>query len=176
MWQQKLCLATFRRHELEQENQIEIFQNAGFDGFFIEWSPDGVVERCRKKADETGMLFQSVHAPFGKSRAMWEGGDGADEGVAQLTACLRDCADNGVDLAILHTYIGFDTKPEPTQIGLENYGKIVELQKNSGCALRLKTPRARNAWRRCSGILPIAAMSAFVGIRGTKCATTIQRI
>ena len=125
MWQKKLCLATFRRHEIEQEQQIEVFKAAGFDGFFVEWAADGVVERCRKKADETGMLFQSVHAPFGHARDLWEGGEAAEQGVAELTACLNDCAANGVELAILHAYIGFDKKPVVTQTGLENYGKIV---------------------------------------------------
>ena len=132
MWQKQLCLATFRGHEISEERQIEIFRAAGFDGFFIAWSPDGVVARCRKKAEETGMLFQSVHAPFGFARALWEGGEDARQGVAELIACLDDCAANGVPLAILHTYIGFDRQPEITQTGLENYGRVVARAKELG--------------------------------------------
>lgn len=132
MWQKQLCLAAFRRHALRQEDQIEIFRAAGFEGFFIEWEADGAVTRCRKKAEETGMLFQSVHAPFGHARDLWEGGEAAEQGLKELTACLQDCADNGVALAILHTYIGFDKTPEITQTGLDNYGKLVSLAQRLG--------------------------------------------
>ncbi len=132
MWQKKLCLATFRGHEIAEEKQIEIFRAAGFEGFFVLWSPDGIVKRCRRKAEETGMLFQSVHAPFGHARALWEGGEAAEQGVAELIACLNDCAANGVDLAVLHTYIGFDQKPVITQTGLDHYGKVVERARELG--------------------------------------------
>jgi sugar phosphate isomerase/epimerase len=56
----------------------------------------------------------------------------AEQGLKELTACLQDCADNGVALAILHTYIGFDKTPEITQTGLDNYGKLVSLAQKLG--------------------------------------------
>ena len=69
MYKHKLCLGVLCSLERTPEEQIRLFKEVGFDGFFIGWSGD--LTRYRALADELGMIFQSVHAPFHKSDKMW---------------------------------------------------------------------------------------------------------
>lgn len=66
MWKNKLCLGTSDQFDLSTEEQICLFHKIGFDGFFTTYTTRAAVAEQRKIADETGMLFQSVHAPFGR--------------------------------------------------------------------------------------------------------------
>ncbi len=125
MWQTKLCLATCGAFELDKQEQIQLFRRHGFDGFFTDYSSDEDISLCRRYADEEGMLFQSVHAPFKKAALFWEGNDEEAQGaIQQLKDCLRACADNRVPLMVAHAYIGF-VNHEPTQQGIDRFGEVV---------------------------------------------------
>lgn len=121
MWKNLLCLGTNSQFELSVPDQIRLFKKTGFDGFFTNYTNRADAAEHRKVADETGMIFQSIHAPFDRMREMWENGDGA---VSQLIDCLRACAENQVPIMVAHTFIGFEDHT-PNMIGIDNFGKVV---------------------------------------------------
>lgn len=124
MWKNRLCIGTSGSFGLPLNEQIELFCKIGFDGFFTDWLSGGGIKECRKLADSLGMIYQSVHAPFHYAEKMWHKSDEADAAVDDLIACLRDCAEGGVPIAVMHAYIGFGPA-SPTPEGLENYGRVV---------------------------------------------------
>ncbi len=127
MWKQKLCLSADLSCELSTEEQIKLFHKTGFEAFFTEWKPGEPVERYAALAKELGMVYHSIHAPFGKSDDMWHGDDKlAQIAIDELIECVGICAQIGVEIMVCHAFIGFDDDRKPTQIGLERYSKVVK--------------------------------------------------
>lgn len=122
MWKQKMCLAVSQGFKLSIPEQIRMFKQVGFDGFFTEYTNHEDAAEQRKVADETGMIFQSIHAPYVKMNQMWT--ENAEEAVAELIDCVHVCAENNVPIMVTHTFIGFNDH-EPNEMGLENFGKVV---------------------------------------------------
>jgi len=126
MWKYKLCLRANLTCELSVEEQIKLFHKTGFEGFFTAYKRGDPIGKYAALAKELGMIYQSIHAPFGKSDDMWHGDDKlAQAAVDELIECLHACADNDVPIMIAHTYIGFYDRRVPTEQGLVNYGKVV---------------------------------------------------
>lgn len=124
MWKTKLGLNCPAADAPQACEMLTLYREIGFEAFFTGWNRDFDIAAVRAHADSLGLIYQSVHAPFLKAAAMWEGGEAAEAGVQELTDCLYATARAEVPLMICHAMIGFD-KHTPTQIGIENYGKIV---------------------------------------------------
>lgn len=137
MWKTKLCLGVNGRFPISTEEQIKMFHKAGFEGFFT--GPDTAenLAKYRKLADELGMIWQSIHAPFGTVDKMWEEGSEAEETLETLKACVRSCRDNNVPIMVCHVIIGFD-KHTPTEIGLRNFEKLVKEAEECGVKIALE--------------------------------------
>jgi NAD-dependent DNA ligase len=56
----------------------------------------------------------------------------AQEGIEQLKHCLDLCAEYQVPVMVCHVFVGFDVDYIPTQIGLDNFGKVIEHAKKVG--------------------------------------------
>ncbi len=123
MFKTKLCLSTNSQFKLSTEEQIKLFKRSKFDGFFTMW--DEHVAEYKALADELGMLYQSIHAPFENAAKMWRTGEEAEKAVEELLVCVRDCGKIGVPILVVHPYIGFDNK-QPTTEGIENFRRVVE--------------------------------------------------
>lgn len=131
MYNMLLCLGTGTRFEIGIKEQIKLFKDTGFEGFFVNWENGMDVKAIKEYADELGMIFQSIHAPFGGAAAMWVEGTEGENAVNTLLLCLDDCAKNGVPIMVCHTIIGFD-KHSPNEVGINNYRKIVDRAKELG--------------------------------------------
>lgn len=124
MYKTKLCLGTSGQFGISVEEQIRLFKRTGFEGFFTGWDND--LKKYRKVADEVGLIYQSVHAPFGNAAKMWNNDEKAEQAVEELVRCVRDCAEVNVPVLIVHPFIGFEKNNVPTQEGIENFGIVVE--------------------------------------------------
>lgn len=134
----KLVLATSKSYGVPTERQIELFHNAGFDGFFTDFKCDTETPIYRKKANELGMIYQSIHAPFTKMKGIWHGTDEeAKECVDELISCVETCADNDVPLTVIHAFIGFRNH-EPNDRGVEYFSKVVKRAGELGIKLALE--------------------------------------
>ncbi len=118
-----LCLNLSGDLSLSRTEQIRLFREAGFDGFFAGYGDD--LCELRETAEKCSAFFQSVHAPFHKLDRIWSG-DGAEETVSELLACVDATADAGVDLMICHAYIGFEVKHPITREGIGLFRRVVD--------------------------------------------------
>ncbi|MBQ3900789.1 MAG: sugar phosphate isomerase/epimerase [Clostridia bacterium] len=118
-----LCINTCADYGVDVPEQISLFREAGFSGFFTGW--DGKCAEYRELAERHGMLYQSVHAPFLSIGRIW-GGDGAEEELLEQLRCINGAADAGVDLVICHVYIGFEREPVITREGLDRFRRIAD--------------------------------------------------
>ena len=124
MWKnKKLCLGTGEQFCMPVDEQIRLFRRHGFDSFFIYREDVESVRDVRRTADELGMELAFVHAPYMRLREMWtpESKSAEDE----LVACIRDCSDAGVGLAVFHTIIGREMH-SPNGYGIESFGRVVD--------------------------------------------------
>lgn len=124
MYKTKLCLGTNSQFGISTEEQIRLFKKSGFDAFFTSAEED--LKNCRRLADELGMIYQSIHAPFGNAAKMWQDDEEAKNAVDELLKSVNDCADVKVPILIVHPFIGFENIGKPTEYGIENYRLVVE--------------------------------------------------
>ncbi|HHW24503.1 MAG TPA: sugar phosphate isomerase/epimerase family protein [Bacillota bacterium] len=143
MWNHRLCIGISDSFGLGVPEQLELFYEIGFDGFFTGWWRGCPIKEWRQLADSLGLLYQSVHAPFGYAAKMWEKTDEADAAVEDLLACLHDCAENRVPIMVMHAYIGFDPA-EPTEAGLEVYGKVIAEAERLGVKIAFENTEGEN--------------------------------
>lgn len=136
MWKVKLCLGT-GNYGISADEQIPLFAKTGFEGFFTGWKYGADLGRYRRLADEYGMLYQSVHAPFTNCAKLWKGGEEGDLAVKELVDCLRAVSDAEVPVMVSHAFIGFKDHT-PTDIGIENFGKVFSEAEKLGVKIALE--------------------------------------
>ena len=128
MRNRKLCLAllgTYGGARLNSDEEIRLIGKTGFEGFFTGWAGREYLLNCRRTAEETGMLYQSVHAPFGNARKFWHGTEEeADAALEEQIRCLEDCAAAEVPIMVAHVFIGFEDHA-PNDRGLGYFEKIM---------------------------------------------------
>lgn len=112
--------------------QIRLFADTGFEAVSGGWDHGVPVDEHKKAADECGVEFQSIHAPFHKDSdvsKMWLPGEEGKTAAKVLCECLEVCSDNGIGIMVSHVYIGFNYAiPDNTtaDIGIENFGTVVK--------------------------------------------------
>lgn len=132
MWKKQFCLGLNGACGMPFEEQLELLKNTGFDGFFVTWGPNVDLEGLTQKAKSLGLRFQSIHAPWDKSADMWhEDEDKAQLGVRELQNCVDACVCCGVDILVVHTFIGFE-EHDPRPIGLTRFAQVVDYAREKG--------------------------------------------
>ena len=126
MYGMKIGLAALESFGAPIGEQIRIFAKAGFEAFSTMLVSDEEHAEYRRIADDLGMKYEYIHAPFHKASRMWS--DGAEEAVAELIGCVDVCAKYGVPTMVAHTYIGFVDEhiSSDLKIGVENYKRVVD--------------------------------------------------
>jgi sugar phosphate isomerase/epimerase len=135
MYKQKLCLSTCGTYGISEVEQIRLFKKVGFEGFNVLWGymMDDTVRECARVAKEENMIFQSIHAPWNMCADMWdENSEEAEEGIETLKHCLDLCKECGVSVMVCHVYVGFEEEYIPTEIGVRNYGKVIDYAESIG--------------------------------------------
>ena len=151
----RLCLATSSQYGLSREEQIALFGDRGFDGFFVNWHRGESLLGCRKAAETHHMVFQSVHAPFKNAADFWvEDEQLGHVCVEEQIECLHACADAQVPLMIVHAYKGF-VNHEPNQLGIDRFGKVVQEASKLGIKVALENTEGEEYLA--------ALMNAFAG-------------
>ncbi len=133
----KLVLSTGMGFDTTTSEQIKIMKEVGWDGFFTCWEPGEDLNAYARLASDLGMLYQSVHAPFGEVDKLWESESEGDKYADVQIDCLRAAKDAGVDLVIQHAIIGME-RCTPTPLGLKRYEKIFTAAENIGVTVALE--------------------------------------
>lgn len=126
MWKQKLGISLGNHYSEPTPKLIKLVKKIGFDAVSPEWE-SGDLKAIVDAANECGAVIQSLHAPFVCSAAMWSEDKSVSEpALNELLQSLEDCHKYNIPVLVAHVWIGFENIPEPTQAGLENYGRLVE--------------------------------------------------
>ncbi|MBQ8207109.1 MAG: sugar phosphate isomerase/epimerase [Clostridia bacterium] len=137
MYPYTLCLGTSDSFGCGIIDQIGKFSDAGFGGFFTGRTPETDIKKIKTFANEIGMIYQSVHAPFEKMADIWQEGEKAQAAISELIDCVRDCAENDIGIMVAHAYIGFEDHM-PTPEGVENFSQVVIEAEKLGVKIALE--------------------------------------
>ena len=127
MWKQKLGISIGNNYLIPTTKIIKILKIIGFDAVSPEWEPDADLKGIAETAEECGMALQSLHAPYSGSADMWSKDKNVSEpSFAELLLSLVDCHRFHIPILVVHTWIGFENIPKPTDEGIENYGRLID--------------------------------------------------
>jgi sugar phosphate isomerase/epimerase len=122
----------------ELKNELTLIKKAGFDATFLGWHRDTMTEQVQAARD-AGLFVQSIHAPFCNSdgcpvSTLWQEGEAGVATANRLIDCVKDTAAHGIPVMVIHPFIGFKDH-DPTQTGLDNYARIIEVANKLGVKL-----------------------------------------
>lgn len=133
MYRHLMAMSTSEAYGVPIEEQIRLLKKTGFEGFFTPWKREYPINEWAALAKELGMIYQSIHAPFGGVADLWRSDkEKADSAEKELIDCIHSCSENGVGLMISHCYIGFDGIVDITEEGLCRYGRIIDEAERCG--------------------------------------------
>ena len=118
---------------LSVDDHVAMLKRIGWDGFFTGWERS-LLSEYQAAAEKYGMIWQSIHAPFHQVRYMWNEGELGEQVTHELIECVKDCATHNVPVMVIHPFIGFEDH-DPTEVGLANFGKIIEAADSLGVRL-----------------------------------------
>ena len=133
MYRHLMAMGTSEAYGVPIDEQIRLLKKTGFEGFFTPWKPEYPINEWASLAKELGMIYQSVHAPFGGVADLWRSDkEKAEMAEKELIDCIHSCSENGIGLMISHCYIGFDGIVDITEEGLARYGRIIDEAERCG--------------------------------------------
>ena len=124
-------------HGAQVTAQIKEIARVGFDGFFTLWEP-GYTGQWATAAAQSGLLYQSIHAPFLEAGRLWQPGEEGERLTEELIDCLRDCAHHSIPVMVAHAFIDFVDCPAPAQIGFDRHERVLEEAERLGVTLALE--------------------------------------
>ena len=133
----QLCLGLVKGLDMVPVQQLLHMKAAGFDGFFALWEASGQLDSLAQEADRLGLLFQSVHAPFRKTSALWEPGNAGDLALEQLLSCLSDCRRLRIPIMVSHVFMGFELRT-PNELGLSRFRTLFDAANAAGVKIALE--------------------------------------
>lgn len=120
-------------NQISTADQIKMIKGVGWDAFFTGWDP-ARTDVWAEAAAREGMFYQSIHSPFNKVQKMWQEGEDGVAVTNTLIDCVKDCARHNIPVMVIHPFIGFKDHT-PTQVGLDNYARVVEAANKLGVTL-----------------------------------------
>ena len=134
--QYKLGINILGGADLNVPQHIELIGQIGWEAFFTGWDPNRT-EAWANTAARNGLIYQSIHSPFSgdhKVSYMWQDREEGKFVTDQLIECVKDCARFDIPVMVIHPFIGFKDHT-PTQVGLDNYKRVVEVANKVGVKL-----------------------------------------
>lgn len=118
------------------EENLDLIKKVGYEGLFFGWTPNVWSNRRNVlAARERDLTVTSFHSPYVHMKYIWRNDDPrAELTTEEQLVCLRHCAALEVPVMIIHAFCGF-LDHEPTEIGLERYGRIIEEAERLGVML-----------------------------------------
>ena len=105
---------------------LETIKETGFECFFTANINPRVAYALRKKADDLGLEFEFIHAPFRGINDMWLEGDAYRELYDGIIRAIDAAEVSGAKHIILHVSSGWNPPPV-CDLGLSRYDEIVKL-------------------------------------------------
>ena len=141
MYGMKIGIAASVGFGIPIEEQIPIMKKIGFEAFATSLDTDEKLAEYRRIADECGMIYEYLHAPFVRAADMWT--DNADAAIDDLKRSADACAKFGVPIMVVHAFIGFikqtGSVPEDFfDLGVKNYRYVCEYARDMGVKVAIE--------------------------------------
>ena len=133
-----ICLAKYG-YDVTHPEAMRILKQAGFDSFFTGWTEDDNLKFHSQMANEAakiGMVYESIHAPFGGINCIWEDGEEGEAYRKSLRRCVEDAAACGVLYITAHimNVPQYNTANPPlwSELGVSRFADIVSYAADKG--------------------------------------------
>ena len=119
---------------------LEMAHEIGFESFFVGDLDLQTLTALKKQADELGMDFEFIHAPFRGINDMWLSGMGYLTLYNAIKNTIDKAAACGVPTVITHVSSGWNA-PQVNDLGLSRYDDIVLYAKEKGITVAFENLR-----------------------------------
>lgn len=110
---------------ISDKEKLDIIKNVGFDAFFTGMLCEKEILSLAEHAARLGLVYQSLHAPFGGIDCMWKEGEAGEKYLENLKGCIDLASFCGIDIVVVHPFIGFH-EHTPNELGCGRYLRLVE--------------------------------------------------
>lgn len=121
----------------------ELGFTALFSGMYAIEKHDDLANQLAKY----GVTFENLHAPFGHINDIWLSGEGGDQMLKELIACVDRCHHSAIPYMVVHLSSG-DNAPPVTDLGRARFEQLVDhaIGKNVSIAFENQRKLANLAW------------------------------
>lgn len=126
---------------VSEVEMLEVIKKAGFQCFFK--GPRDYEDKIgplKTKADELGLEFTFIHAPFVNINAMWLPGDDYLEPYDGMIRTIDLASEHGVPCVVIHASGGWDVPPI-SEVGLTRYDAVTEYAAKKKVILAMENSR-----------------------------------
>ena len=119
---------------------LEKIKAAGFENFFTGEYKVEDVARIRARADELGLTYEFIHAPFHGINEMWMPGLGYLSVFDYMKEAIDAAQKSGIPTVITHVSSGWNA-PKVNDLGLSRYDELVIYARERGVTLAFENLR-----------------------------------
>lgn len=131
------CLS---RMGISEYDALPLIRDAGFDNFFSGWYKREDIAKLKKRADEVGLEFETIHAPFAGINNMWLQGMGYLDIYNKMVESIHAASEAGIPTVVTHLSSGW-AAPEVCDLGLSRFDELVILAQRLGVTLAFENLR-----------------------------------
>ena len=136
MFKQKIGFSVGYNYSIPTPDVVKLLKTIGFDAVSPEWKEGPELAEVVETARQSGMIVESLHAPFGNADKLWS----ADENVGnpakmeQLKA-LEDCKKWNIPVMVVHPWIGFEYEFDAAALYFGNFDELVAKAEEYGITI-----------------------------------------
>lgn len=138
--QRKLGIVASCLDGVSELDALKKIKDAGFETFFTGAYKNDDVRAIKGRADELGLKYEFIHAPFRGINQMWMPGVGYDKIFGQMKESIDSASNNGVPTVITHVSSGWHP-PQVNDLGLSRYDELVLYARDRGVVLAFENLR-----------------------------------
>lgn len=136
MFKQKIGISVGYNYPMPTPEVVKLLKKIGFDAISPEWRKGPELAEVIETARESGMIVESLHAPFWNAAKLWS----SDETVGnpaktEILDVLEDCKTWNVPIMVVHTWIGFEYEFDAAALCFKNFDEIVAKAEEYGVTI-----------------------------------------
>ncbi|MBO5270499.1 MAG: sugar phosphate isomerase/epimerase [Clostridia bacterium] len=118
--------------ECSDAETMHLIREAGFDSIFTSFMSAEDTARFKSLAEDAGLVYESIHAPYRGINCIWSEGEKGDDYVEELKTVADRCADSGIGYFTLHCMnvprfnVDITGVQRYSELGLDRFRRVVE--------------------------------------------------
>ncbi len=113
---------------------------AGFQTLFTDLPDPATLAVILRALEESGMRYETIHAPFSHINDIWLPGEGGDAMLAELMTTVDRCREGRVPATVIHLSSG-KTPPPISDVGYGRYVRLIEYAEKKGVKIAFENQR-----------------------------------